>query len=334
MNGKDTETPRNLIPQQRCIFHQSICRLPMTEHIDLVAAWDWEFDGEFIRLIQTFAHEAQLCFEHVTIYDIDQFTLDLLNGKKTVACLLDRASDSNEAFMPLQKLAIEKNIALINPYEDSHRTQNKSQMHYRLMNVGVNVPYTVMLPSFEQMRWIDESLMREVFKLKAPFVLKPSHGGGGEGVIKNVTSHHHVHDGRKPCYWDSYLAQEMVYPKYLYGWRCWFRVYWIFGKVEIAWWDDTTLIYRPISEKDKSRIQIQEIETMMRRIADVAKLHFFSTEITLTRENQLVAVDYINDMIDLRLQSKHYDGVPNRIVENIAFEIVQFVKRTHKSESL
>jgi hypothetical protein len=330
LSGKDTETPRKLIPQQRRIFPNSIFRLPMTEHIDLAVAWDWEFDSEFIRLIQTFAQEAGLRFAHITIYDIEQFTVDLQKGEKSVSVLLDRASDSNEAFMPLQKLAIEKNIALINPYANSLRAQNKSQTHYTLISVGVNVPFTVMLPSFEQMRWIDEPLMREVFKLKLPFVLKPAHGGGGEGVIKNVTSHHHVHDGRKPCAWDSYLAQEFVYPKYLYGWRCWFRVYWIFGEVEIAWWDDTSLIYRDLSEKDKPRIQFAEIESMMRRIAEAAKLHFFSTEITLTRENRLVAVDYINDIIDLRLKSKHYDGVPNRIVEKIAREIVRFVEEARK----
>ncbi len=296
----------------------------MTKTIDLIALWEWEFDREFIRHLQLEAEKANLCFEHITTYDIEDFIRALQSGKVRFSTLLDRAIDSNESFAPVQEWAIAKQVAIINPYAESLRTLNKSEMHYALMKVGVNVPFTVMLPSMEKMRWIDEALMKEVFKLPLPFVLKPAHGGGGEGVIKNVTSHHHVHDGRSVCYWDSYLAQERVYPKYLYGWRCWFRVYWNFGDVEIVWWDDTTRIYRLFSEKDKPRVRFDEIKFMMTRIAQVAKLHFFSTEIVLTRDDKLVAVDYINDQIDLRLKSKHYDGVPDEIVQKIARNIVRF----------
>ncbi len=275
----------------------------MSETIDLVALWEWEFDREFIRYLQDEATKANLRFEHITTYDIEAFIIGLHSGKIHFSTLLDRAIDTNDAFAPVQTWALEHQAAIINPYSESLRTLNKIDMHYALMKAGINVPFTVMLPSFEKMRWIDDTLMKEVFKLPLPFVLKPAHGGGGEGVIKNVTSHHHVHDGRKPCYWDSYLAQERVYPKYLYGWRCWFRVYWNFGDVEIVWWDDTTLIYRPFSEKDKPRVRFDEIKSIMTRIAQIAKLHFFSTEIVLTREEKLVAVDYINDQIDLRLKS-------------------------------
>ncbi|MFN3344058.1 MAG: RimK family alpha-L-glutamate ligase [Chloroherpetonaceae bacterium] len=296
----------------------------MTKTIDLIALWEWEFDREFIRYLQQEAEKANLCFEHITTYDIEDFIRALQSGKIRFSTLLDRAIDTNESFAPVQEWAIANQVAVINPYAESLRTLNKSEMHYALMKVGVNVPFTVMLPSMEKMRWIDEALMKEVFKLPLPFVLKPAHGGGGEGVIKNVTSHHHVHDGRSVCYWDSYLAQECVYPKYLYGWRCWFRVYWNFGEVEIVWWDDTTRIYRLFSEKDKPRVRFDEIKSMMTRIAQVAKLHFFSTEIVLTRDDKLVAVDYINDQIDLRLKSKHYDGVPDEIVRKIARNIVRF----------
>ncbi len=301
----------------------------MTETIDLVVLWEWEFDKEFVRYIQEEAAKANLSFEHITTYDIESFIQALQLGKVRFTTLLDRAIDTNETFAPVQAWAIQNQAAIINPYAESLRTMNKIEMHYALMNAGVNVPYTVMLPSMEKMRWIDEALMKEVFKLQIPFVLKPAHGGGGEGVIKNVMSHHDVHDGRQLCYWDSYLAQERLYPKYLYGWRCWFRVYWNFGDIEIAWWDDTTFIYRTFSEKDKARVRFDEIKSMMTRIAQIAKLHFFSTEIVLTREDKLVAVDYINDQIDLRLKSKHYDGVPDEIVRNIARNIVRFAAQ-HK----
>jgi hypothetical protein len=156
----------------------------MTETLDLVALWEWEFDKEFIRHLQDEAAEANLRFEHITTYDIEDFIRALYSGKIRFSTLLDRAIDTNDAFAPVQTWALEHHAAVINPYSESLRTMNKSEMHYALMKVGVHVPFTVMLPSMEKMRWIDDALMKEVFKLPLPFVLKPAHGGGGEALSK------------------------------------------------------------------------------------------------------------------------------------------------------
>jgi hypothetical protein len=51
----------------------------------------------------------------------------------------------------------------------------------------------------------------------------------------------------------------------------------------------------------------------------------FSTEITLTPDGRFVIVDYVNDPIDLRLQSKAFDGVPNDIVRDITERLAEFV---------
>jgi hypothetical protein len=56
----------------------------------------------------------------------------------------------------------------------------------------------------------------------------------------------------------------------------------------------------------------------------------FSTEITLTPDGRFVIVDYVNDPIDLRLQSKALDGVPNDIVLDITDRLAEFVL-THNS---
>ncbi len=40
-----------------------------------------------------------------------------------------------------------------------------------------------------------------------------------------------------------------------------------------------------------------------------------------------MAVDYVNDPLDLRLQSKAADGVPDAIVENIAGRMARLVER-------
>ena len=55
----------------------------------------------------------------------------------------------------------------------------------------------------------------------------------------------------------------------------------------------------------------------MRTIRKVCSLDFFSSEIALTEENTFVVVDYVNEVCDMRLQSKHKDGVPDDVVRRI-----------------
>jgi hypothetical protein len=51
----------------------------------------------------------------------------------------------------------------------------------------------------------------------------------------------------------------------------------------------------------------------------------FSTEITITSDGRFVIVDYVNDPIDLRLQSKAFDGVPDDIVKDITERLVELI---------
>jgi hypothetical protein len=55
-------------------------------------------------------------------------------------------------------------------------------------------------------------------------------------------------------------------------------------------------------------------------------LDFFSTEIALDQAGRFIVIDYLNDICDMRLKSRHYDGVPDDIVHEIAGLIVKGVK--------
>jgi hypothetical protein len=59
--------------------------------------------------------------------------------------------------------------------------------------------------------------------------------------------------------------------------------------------------------------------------AHLCGLELFSTEVTLTPDGLFVVVDYVNDQIDLRLQSKTPDGVPDDIVRDVAARLATLV---------
>jgi hypothetical protein len=65
-------------------------------------------------------------------------------------------------------------------------------------------------------------------------------------------------------------------------------------------------------------------------LAHLSELDLFSTEISLTTDGRFVIVDYINDQIDLRLQSGAVDGVPDEIVKDVVERLVGLVER-HRS---
>ncbi len=63
-----------------------------------------------------------------------------------------------------------------------------------------------------------------------------------------------------------------------------------------------------------------------KKIAEICKLDFFSTEIALTDGDKFVVVDYVNDMCDMRRKSQHYDGVPDNMVDEITMKLVSYVE--------
>lgn len=293
---------------------------------DLAIAWDWEFDHEFVLLLKQACAKHQLRFLHITIYDLKETLRAILSGKWQVNVLLDRASDTNEAFMPLQKWALEKGIRVINPYKVSEWAMNKATMHPKLIEAGVYVPNTVILPSYQERYALEQWYVDQIGKLLRPFVIKPANGGGGEGVVKSAWTYDQVLWHRQENGWDQYLIQEKIYPKYRYGWRCWFRAYYIFGEIEIVWWDDEMFRYRTVSARDRTDLELWKIDDIMRAVARISKMDFFSSEIAITQENQFIVIDYVNDQVDMRPRSRHYDGVPDEIILKIVENICRFVK--------
>ncbi len=303
------------------------------EQVHLAVVWDWEYDYDFIRILKRQAQQRDARLLDISVYNLDDTLTALQKKALKIAVLLDRASDTNELFLPLQTLAAEQQTYIINPFPISQYTMDKAQMHYELIRAGVNVPYTIILPAYNEERKLDSALIKELSKLQVPFVLKPANGGGGEGVVKSVYSPYDAATWREQISWDKYLAQEKIYPKYLYGWRCWFRAYYLFGDVEVLWWDDERHLYRLLSTADKARVKFDAMTDTMQRIAKASKMDFFSSELALTTDDKLLAIDYVNDQIDLRIKSRHYDGLPDSFVEKVAEKLITFAKQQAAQKS-
>jgi hypothetical protein len=85
-------------------------------------------------------------------------------------------------------------------------------------------------------------------------------------------------------------------------------------------------VYAVLTPDEEKLFELERLREVTERIARVCKLDWFSTEIALTSEGKLVVVDYVNDGIDTRLQSKAVDGMPDEVMKKITEGLVRLVK--------
>ena len=111
------------------------------------------------------------------------------------------------------------------------------------------------------------------------------------------------------------------------GRQAWFRIFHVAGVDIPCWWHPVTHVYSPVTAQQESQFGLAPLREIAARIAQVCKLDWFSTEIVLTPCGRFVVVDYVNDGIDTRVQSKAVDGAPDEIMREIARRLVELVVR-------
>ena len=274
---------------------------------DLAIAYDWEFDVEFVSVIE----------KHLQQYGLTTYIINYKNRKLNFLSYLDRASDVDENFLELAKILTRRKINIFNPYKNIAHSIDKATMHLEFITSGIHVPYSIIIPPHSQSKEIFISV-EDLSILGRPFVIKPCNTtGGGIGVVKGAETLKEVLTERLKHSDDKYLIQEKVYPTILDGKRAWFRCYWAFGKPVCVWWDDETHRYDVLHNPEIEKFGLKKLYWLTRVIHKITRLDFFSTEIALTNKNIFVVIDYVNDQCDMRLKSLHEDGVPDKIVAEI-----------------
>ncbi|HOJ38099.1 MAG TPA: hypothetical protein PLP99_06825 [Ignavibacteriales bacterium] len=300
------------------------------EIYDLAISWVWEYDYNFVNKIEEYFHQKKLKTFIIREYNIEEVTQKVKNNQLFFHCYLDRASDADESFAELASLTYDKKIYVINPYDRVKFSNDKATMHLELINAGINTPYTIILPPFNHINDIFISI-DSLARLGRPFVIKPANTtGGGLGVVTGAEELQHVLEERKTFKDDKYLLQEKIIPQYIDDKRAWFRSIYAFGTVHISWWDDLTHIYTILTDEEIKKYKLKELFKITKKIAEITKMDFFSTEIALCRTNKFVVIDYVNDQCDMRFQSKHFDGVPDHIIDGIIFDMAKFVNKIKK----
>jgi len=298
----------------------------MAEIYDIGLAWDWEFDRDFIFGVEEKCHAFKLSTFRIEPHNIESVT-KLVKSKKIIfRTFLDRASDSADSFIPLAKFFSKTQTHIFNRYELVEYAKDKANMHLALMGEGIQVPYTIIVSPYNKRKELELSLT-ELAHLGRPFIIKPANTtGGGLGVVLGAETLKEILITRQHHKNDTYLLQETVHPKMLGNDIAWFRTFYAFGEIILAWWDHRTHIYRGLTRLDERKYKLQKLRTIMTTIHKICRLDFFSSEIALDHEGKFIAVDYVNEICDMRPQSKHFDGIPNEIISKIELQCAKQVR--------
>ncbi len=299
----------------------------MSKIYDLGIAWEWEYDFDFVEIIKRKCSDRDLEVYSVTPKNFEDTYNKVKLGELSFLVYFDRAFDVDDDFLQLNLLLEKSGVRMINRYEYVLKASDKATMHLELLNSGVHLPYTLIIQPYDEIPFfeIDEKLFEIIGR---PFIIKPSTETGGGTGVKIGNSIDDIIEARKEFPYDKYLVQEIIHPAMLGDKKGWFRAFYILDEVLMCWWDKDLKVYHEVEKDEIERYNLWEVESLMRKIHSICKLDFFSSEIAVVcygEGRKFIPIDYVNEMCDMRLKSKAFDGVPDEIVLKIADRIAEFV---------
>ena len=290
---------------------------------DLLILWSWEYDSDFLDLLQTECIERGLSVLVLGPGDLASLPDRLNDGSIDAGVVLDRAWDWGGEFARHCDAVRASGIKVINDYDLVRRAWNKPTMHYEIIKHGLRAPYLIVLPSYESSH---DPAVADIPSLGNRFSVKGAHSGGS-GVLVPACTWNEVLLKRQEWPSDESILQTWVEPMLMGKRRAWFRVFYACGVTFPCWADDLTHEQTPVTPEDERKYQLYVLRGMAQQVAGLCRLNAFSTEIALNHQHIWQIVDYVNEPCDYRLKSKAINGVPDEVVHSIAQRIAGWIER-------
>lgn len=297
----------------------------MARVYDLVMTHKLDADDFFIHRVQEQCAARGLNFFLVEPLWVEEFQTKLARDHVWSWTLLNLHSEHHlpdDPFTRLVRLAVARGVTVIDPPDLALAAFDKARLHPLLVEAGVNVPFSVIVPAAAAAAFRFTPEQRDA--LGSPLVIKPSLGYGRQGVILDARDE--ADCARSLAAWrDPYLlAQRKIAARDFAGEPAYFRVFHCFGEVWLAWWNPATDRYRAVTPAEEGRFRLHPLREIMARVAALTGMNLFSSEIAVTGSNEYVLIDYVNDQCHLLTQSADPRiGVPDAIVAGIARRVVE-----------
>jgi len=286
---------------------------------DVVLSYDCRVEEPFTQFIRRECARNELSFFLLDHIWVKEFLAKLRRGAVRVRVLIDMSSGTftpGDLFYTVARAVKRRGGKVIDDPDRARIATDKARFHRVLARAGIPVPPTVIVRKDKLAAFRVTPRMRRL--LGEPFVIKPGWGGGGDGVITDARSEADIQRSVEAFPSDAYLLQQRIVPGALGGRPAWFRIFHVFGEVLPCWWDPATSVYNMVSPQEVKQHRLRRLDAIVRKIARLSQMDFFSTEIAITAEGRHYVIDYLNDECDMRVKSYYVTGAPDAVVERIA----------------
>ena len=280
---------------------------------DIGVCWTNPVEEKFVAGVKKAAQGKKLSLFEITYEDAEEALARIEQGKLRFGTFFDRASlDDSMFFLMAEKLKIQ-GVRVINDPAAAIQGSNKAILHELYVKNGLPVPQTIVISRKTPKKEFEQIPK----KLGIPFVLKPSHGGGGEGVQLAGKNTKDIEEFLGDLAADKGLAQEYVVPVVVSEKIAWFRPVYVVGKVIPLWWDPHNHFYQEFGDSKEENMIAQKLTVFAKKIAQLTGLERFSYELMIAEKERYLIVDYVNHPIDLNTQEAVEDGLPPAVLEKI-----------------
>jgi hypothetical protein len=284
-------------------------------------------DDLFIHRVQENCARARLSFFLIEPLWVEAFLDALRRQALWPRVLLNMHSEHHqpeEIYHRLIRLAAEREVRVIDPPDRALAAFDKSRLHPRLVAAGILTPFTVVVPTTARGSFHLGDAERAA--LGSPFVIKPALGYGKRGVILDATGEADLERSAAQWTGGDFLFQRRIVPRAIGSEPAYFRAFFVFGTVWVCWWHHQTHRYRLVTWEERSQHGLEPVEEIIRRIAALTGMNFFSSEIAQVESGEFAVIDYVNDQCHMLSQTASpANGVPDELVEHIARRLVEAV---------
>lgn len=283
-----------------------------------------------------FAHRMrELCGQlNLTFFVADnvwvhEFYRKLNEREISVRVLLDLSNSQtvdNDPYLMLAREVKQQRGYVIDDPEVTCTVAHKALFHQIMLEKGILVPETVIVSRRELKTFkLTDEIKSQV---GVPFVVKPAWGDSSIGVIiDGETIDHILASAEQAPNSDAFLIQRQLKPKRLGYHVGWFRMFHVINEIIPCWWDPLSHEYHLVTPAQSRYYKLYQLARIMKKIARVSRMKFFTSEICLDVDGHFYTVDYVNADPDMNPQSYYTSGVPDEIVRHIVWLLVNEAMR-------
>lgn len=259
--------------------------------------------------------------DKVWVSDFYQKLKDKEIGVKVLLDLSNCQTVPDDPYLMLAKEVKRQGGHVIDDPEITSKVAHKGIFHQIMLENNILVPETIVVSRNEIESFKVNDEVQDIVGL--PFVVKPAWGDSSMGVIMDGSSHFDIlKSAEQSSKSDAFLVQRKVKPKQLGEHVGWFRMFHIIDEVIPCWWNPASHAYHLVTPAQRKTYKLTPIFRIVKDIARVSRMKFFTSEICLDIDGHFYTVDYINADPDMNPQSFYATGVPDEVVRHIVWLLV------------